>query len=94
MQAKRNRGRTGNLRYLDGVGETAAKVIGCPAREHLRLARKAPKGPCLHNALAVTLDGSPRRPKRRRVHASQKQIVRFGDDRASMKIEWHSQIQV
>ena len=94
MQAKRSRSRTSYLGYLDGVGETTAKVIGSPAREHLRLASKPSKGSCLHNTLAVTLERSPRRPKRRRVHTSQKQIVRIGDDRASMKIEWHSQIQV
>jgi len=94
MQAKRSRSGARYLRDLDGVGKPTAKVVRSATGEHLRLSRKASKSPRLHNALAVTLERSPRRPKRRRVHTSQKEIVRIGDDRASMKIECHSHIQV
>jgi hypothetical protein len=76
------------------MGEPAAEVVRRATGEHLRLTRKAPKSPGLHNALAVPLERSPRGPKRRRIHTSQKQIVRIGDDRASMKVDCHSQIQV
>jgi hypothetical protein len=94
MQAKRSRCGTRYLRDLDGVGEPAAKVIRSTTGKHLRLPRKTPKSPCLHNALAVTLERSSRGPKRRRIHTSEKEVVRIRDDRASMKIECHSHIQV
>jgi len=94
MQPERSRSRTSDLRYLNGMREPTAEVVGSSTRKHLRLARKAPKRPCLHNALTIPLERSPRRPKWRRIHTSQKQIVRIGDDRASMKVESHSQVQV
>jgi hypothetical protein len=94
MQAERSRSRTSYLRYLDSVSQPAAEVVGSSTREHLRLPRKTPKGSGLHDALTIPLERSPRRPKRRRVHTSKKQIVRISDDRASMKVESHSQLQV
>jgi hypothetical protein len=92
VQAKRGRSGAGNLSDLDGVGKTAAKVIGGATGKHLGLPCQSPKGTGLHDPLPVTLEGRARRAKRRRIDAGQKEIVRTSGDRASMEIEGHSQI--
>jgi hypothetical protein len=92
IQAKRGRNRPGDLSDLNGVGQTAAKMIGGATGEYLRLPCEAPKGTGLHNALAVTLEGRTRGTEGRGIDACQKEIVRISGDRASMEIECHSQI--
>ena len=92
VQAKRGRNRPGDLRDLDGVGQTAAKMIGGAAGKYLRLPRKAPEGAGLHNALAIPLEGRSRRTEGRGIDTGQKKIARVSRDRASMEIECHSQI--
>jgi hypothetical protein len=92
IQAKRGGRSAGYLRYLDGMGQSAAKVIGGAAGEHLRLPGKPPEGTGLHDALTVTLKGRARGAERRRIDASQKKIVRIPGDCASMEIDCHSQI--
>ena len=92
VEAKCGGGGAGDLRHLDRVGQAAAKVIGGAAGEDLRLAGEPAEGARLHDALAVTLEGSARRTERRRIDAGQKRIVRISGDRASMEIDCHSQI--
>jgi hypothetical protein len=92
LQPERSCNRPRNLRNLNGMGQSAAKVIGRAARKDLRLPRKPPKGASLHNPLPIPLKRCPRRPKRCRVNTSQQQVARIGDDRASMQISCHSQL--
>jgi hypothetical protein len=92
LQPERSRNRPCDLRNLNGMGQSATKVIRRAARKNLRLPGKPPKGASLHNSLPVPLKRCPRRPKRRRVNASQQQVARIGDDRASMKINCHSRL--
>jgi hypothetical protein len=92
LQPERSCNRPSNLRNFNGMSQSATKVIRRAAGKNLRLPRKPPKGASLHNPLPVPLKRSPRRPKRCRVNASQQQVARIGDDRASMQIGCHSQL--
>jgi hypothetical protein len=92
VQAKRGRGGSGDLGDLYRVGQAAAKMIRGPAGEYLRLSRETPEGTGLHNALAIPLERRTRGTDGRGIDAGQKEIVRISSDRASMKIDWHSQI--
>jgi hypothetical protein len=92
VQAKRRSCGPSDLRYLNRVRKTAAKVIRRAAGKNLRLSRKTPEGASLHNTLSVTLEGRTRGAERCRVDASQKKIVRISCDRAPMEIGCHSQI--
>jgi hypothetical protein len=74
------------------VRQAAAKVVGGTAGKYLRLPRKSPEGTGLHNALAIPLERRTRGTDGRGIDAGQKEIVRISSDRASMKIDWHSQI--
>jgi hypothetical protein len=91
VQAKCRCNRPRDLRDLNGVGQTAAKMIGRTAGKYLRLPREAPEGTGLHNALAIPLEGRTRGTERRGIDASQKEIVRISGDRASIEIDCHSQ---
>jgi hypothetical protein len=91
VQAKRSSNRPGDLCDFHCVGQAAAEVIGRPAGKYLRLPRKAPERTCLHNALAIPLEGRTRRTQRRGIDAGQEEIVRISGHRASMKIECHGQ---
>ena len=92
VQAKRCGDGAGNLRHLNRVGQAAAKMVGRAAGKYLRLARQTPKGASLHNSFAVPLERRSRSTRWRRMDAGQKKIVRVSHDRASMEIDWHSQI--
>ncbi len=63
IQAKRGCRGARDLRDLHGVGQAAAKVVGGAAGKDLRLARETAKGARLHDALAITLEGSAREPE-------------------------------
>src|SRR6266478_2020576 len=75
-QPKRGGNGPRDLRNLNSVGQTAAKMVGRPARKYLRLPRKPSEGSRLHNTLAVTLKGRTRRTQRRGMDAGQKKIAR------------------
>src|ERR1700733_13400275 len=92
IQAKRGGRGAGDLRDLNGVSQTAAKVIGGAAGKDLRLSCEPPEGAGLHDALAVALKGRARGAEGRRIDARQEKIVRISGDRASMEIDCHSQI--
>jgi hypothetical protein len=92
VQVKRGRNGPGDLRNLNRVGQTAAKMVGRPTGKYLGLPREPPEGTGLHNALAIPLKGRARRADRRGIDASQKEIVRVSGDRASMEIDCHKQI--
>jgi hypothetical protein len=91
VQAKSGGCGTGYLRDLNGVGETAAKVIRGAAGKYLRLACEPPEGAGLHDAFTVTLKGCARGAEGRGIDARQKNIVRISGDRAPMEIDCHSQ---
>jgi len=55
IQAKGCRDGACDLRYFHRVRQSAAKVIGVAVREHLCLARQAPKGPSMDNPRPVAL---------------------------------------
>ncbi len=80
VQAKSGCGGSGNLRDLDRVGQTAAKVIGRPARKDLGLPSQPAKGTRLHNPFAIALKGRARGARGRRIDARQQQIVRIPGD--------------
>ena len=94
IEAKRGCRGARDLRHFHGVGKTAAKVVGGAAGKDLRLAGKAAKGARLHDALAITLEGSARETRGRRIDAGQERIAGIPGDRASMEIDGHSQISV
>jgi hypothetical protein len=92
LQSERSCDRPRNLRNLNRMSQSATKVIRRAARKDLRLPCKSAKGASLHNPLPVPLKRRPRWSKRCRVNASQQQVARIGDDRASMQINCHSQL--
>ena len=65
-----------DLHDFDGVGETAAEVIGSAAGEYLRLPCEAAKGACLHDTFAIALKRRTRRAFWRGIHALHQQSVR------------------
>ena len=60
VQAKSGCSGPGDLRDLNRMGQTAAKMIGRPARKDLGLPRQPAKGAGLHDALTITLEGRAR----------------------------------
>jgi hypothetical protein len=92
VQAKSRGNSPGDLRNLNRMSQSAAEVIGRPTGKYLRLPRKAPEGTSLHNTLAITLERRTHGTGGRGIDAGQKEIARISSDRASMKIECHSQV--
>jgi hypothetical protein len=92
IQAERCRGGAGNLCDLDGMGQSASKVIGGATGKYLRLSCEPAEGTGLHNALPIALEGRARGPQGRGIDAGQQEIIGISRDCASMEIDWHSQI--
>jgi hypothetical protein len=94
VQAKRGRDGPGDLCDLDGVCQSAAKVVGGATGKDLGLPCQTPEGTGLHDALAITLERRTRRADRRGIDTGQEEIVEISGDCASMEIECHRQIKV
>jgi hypothetical protein len=92
IQTERAGCHAGDLGDLDGVSKAAAKVVGCPAGEDLRLPREAAKGASLDDALPIALKGCTRGAEGRGEDTGYKRIVRVSSNRAPMKIDGHSQL--
>jgi hypothetical protein len=84
----------GDLCDLDGVGETAAEVVGGATGKDLGFPCQSPKGTCLHDALAITLERRTRGTDRCGIDAGQQEIVPISCYCASMEIDCHRQIKV
>jgi hypothetical protein len=91
VQAKLGGSGAGDLRDLNGVGQTAAKVVRGATGEYLCLPCQPAEGTRLHDTLPITLKRCTRGAKRRRMDAGQERIVRISCDRAPMEIDCHSQ---
>jgi hypothetical protein len=92
VQAECTGGHASDLCNLDCVRKAAAKVIGRAAGEDLRLSGETAKGARLDDAFPVALKGGTRGAIGRGEDSCYKRIVRVSCNRASMKIDGHSQL--
>lgn len=84
----------GDLRNLDGMSETTAKVVRGSTGENLGLAGEAAKGTRLNNSFPVPLKRGARGAGRSGIDARQERILRVSNDGALMQIGWHVHVRV
>lgn len=93
IQAQRRRSRACDLRYFNGVRQTAAKMIRRPACKNLRLPSQSPKSTRLHNPLPVSLERSSAGTCRSWIDTRNQWIGLVSDNRAMLEVLCHSLLE-